>query len=292
MPCYDGCNNTTNAQNGALTCTGALKARIGTCTHPTDCAGVSYPVGHYVRINEYPTKGVGNYVYAYYADNCADNVSEVGLLGAEQCQLKRGISVILKHQKESALFYGAVAKIDGIVPGTEIMFGYTDKEGKFWTLWSAGEKGGEIGVGSGEIELGGVEYTTGLVSKPIVMPDDKVFGAVIGAGNDAGTSIGVLFATLPGATPETMQKIGVYGSPVYNAGDTTVAMGAMFTVRDSAGANIAGTSTVLGYASATVRRAAIFNGRIELGIDGRITRDAAAVGELYLEGETLKVRIS
>ena len=293
MPCSDNCGNTaTKPSSNCITCSGALKALVGTCQHGTNCAGVSYPVGHFVRVNEFPTKGVGNYVYAYKAMSCADKVSEVGILGAEQCRLLRGISVIIKEQPESALFYGAVATANGIVEGTEIKLGYTDADGKYWTLWSKGTEGGEIGWTSGEFDISGVLYTTGIAAQPVAMPDNGVVGSVIGAGNDAGTSMGILFATLPGATPTTYVKIGVYGSPVYNADDTTAANGIMAAIRDANGANIAGTTAILGYADATTRRAAMFNGRVFLGADARISRDSAAIGEIYLDGETLKVRIS
>lgn len=293
MPCVDGCGDArVGAGSGYTVCSGALKAMIGTCHHPTDCAGVNYPVGHFVRVNDYPSKGIGNYVYAYYADNCADKLSEVGLLGAEQCQLKRGVSVQLKQMNDSALFYGAVVTANGVVPGSEIKIGYTDPDGRYWTMWSAGTDGGATGFSTGEFDLNGLLYTAGIAAAPTVMPDNGIYGSVIGAGNDNGTSVGILYATTPGSAPDRYNKIAVYGSAVYDPSDTDSAIGGYFGIRDPNGLNVAGTQTVLGYAVGNVRRAAMFDGRISISSAGQISRTDALVGEVYLDGETLKVRLS
>ena len=294
MPCINVCESATEATKtgNVYTCNGSMKAQIGKCQYPTACRDSYYPVGHYVKVNEFPSKGVGNYVYAYEAMNCADKISEVGILGAEQCQLKRGISVTMKQMPDSAMFYGRVANAIGTVPGTEIKIGYTDDEGKFWTLWSEGVDGGASVLGTGDYDLNGVVYSTGIASKPSTMPASGIYGSIIGSGNDQGTSVGILFSTLPTGTAGVYTKIGVYGAPCYGVQDTAEAYGGMFVVRNSAGVNIDGTMAVLGMKVGNIIRAASFQGRVHIGTLGLISRDQAGLGEVYVDGETLKVRLT
>ena len=293
MPCVNACGSAEPAPTGVRqTCNGAMKALIGTCEYQSYNCGTSYPVGHFVRVNEFPSKGVGNYVFAYEALNCADKLSEVGILGAEQCRLRRGVSVKMKQMDDSELFYGCVVNALGVVPGTEIKIGYTDKEGKYWTLWSEGVDGGASVLGTGDYDLNGVVYSTGLASRPESMPDSGIYGSVIGSGNDSGTSVGILYSTLPTGVAGVYKKIGVYGAPCYSTQDTAEAYGGMFAVRDSAGANIDGTMAVLGMKVGDVVRAAYFNGRINISSLGLLARDQVSIGDVYVEGETLKVRMS
>ena len=297
MPCPSSCNDTNKTNNTPLTCSGEFKGLIGTCSMPRRC-NVHYPVGHFVNVYDFPTKGVGEYVFAYQAVSCADGFSEVGLLGAEQCVTKVGVYASIKKQKGASLFEGSYVNALGEVPDTKVRLGYYDEDDKFWALWSTGDikfvstsvSNSITSLQTGEVDINGLDYATGLVVKPQKMPDNNIFGSVIGAGNDAGTSFGVLYLTVP-VDPTHFTKIGVYGGSCFDT-STTTAIGGLFVARDNAGLNIPGTSASFGIFDGTTARAADFDGVIHISSKGLKTRGEVAIGDVYLEGENLKVRVS
>ena len=296
MPCPSSC--TDSKPNAApLTCGGELKGIVGTCSMPRRC-NVSYPVGHFVNVYDFPTKGVGEYVFAYQAVSCADGFSEAGLLGAEQCVVKVGVYSSLKKQIGASLFEGQFVNALGEVPDTKVRLGYYDADDKFWALWSTGDikfvstsvSNAVTAIQTGEIDLNGKPYAAGISAQPQQMPDNNVFGSVIGAGNDPGTSFGVLYLTVP-VTSSTYLKIGVYGGPCLG-NDTVSVTGGMFVARDSSGVDVPGTMASLGFSDGTTARAAIFDGIIRLTARGLKSRAEVAIGDIYVDGETLKVRVS
>lgn len=296
MPCPSSCAD-NQQKPSLLTCNGEFKGIIGTCSMPRRC-GTSFPVGHFVNVHDFPTKGVGEYVFAYQAVSCADGFSEVGLLGAEQCVIKVGVFSSLKKQTGASLFEGSFVNALGEVPDTKVRLGYYDTDDKFWALWSTGDikftstsvSNAITAIRTGEIELNGKAYAAGVIAQPQQMPDNNVFGSVIGAGNDLGTSFGVLYLTVP-VTNSTYLKIGVYGGPCLGA-DTVSVTGGMFVARDSSGLDVPGTMASLGYSDGTISRAAIFDGIVRLTARGLKSRAEVAIGDVYVEGENLKVRIS
>lgn len=296
MPCPSSCTE-TKANSSSLTCNGELKGIVGTCSMPRRC-NVQYPVGHFVNVYDFPTKGVGEYVFAYQAVSCADGFSEVGLLGAEQCVIKVGVFSSLKKQTGASLFEGSFVNALGEVPDTKVRLGYYDEDDKFWALWSQGDikfvstslNNSITAIQTGEIAINGMDYAAGIIAQPQKMPENNVFGSVIGAGKDAGTSFGVLYLTVP-VTSSTYTKIGVYGGSCLGD-DTVSAVGGMFVARDETGATIPGTTASLGFSDGTTSRAAIFDGVIRISSNGWKARANVAIGDVYLDGETLKVRVS
>mgnify|MGYP003615975339 CR=1 FL=1 len=296
MPCPSSCTD-NKTSTAPLTCNGELKGIVGTCSMPRRC-NVNYPVGHFVNVYDFPTKGVGEYVFAYQAVSCADGFSEVGLLGAEQCVIKVGVFSSLKKQTGASLFEGSFVNALGEVPDTKVRLGYYDEDDKFWALWSQGDikfvstsiSNSITAIQTGEITINGTDYAAGIIAQPQKTPDNNIFGSVIGAGNDPGTSIGALYLTIPVAGA-TFSKVGVYGGTCL--GDNVVSVaGGMFVARDETGTTIPGTTASLGYSNGTTSLAAIFDGGIRISPNGWKARANVAIGDVYLDGETLKVRIS
>lgn len=255
MPCSNACNGEREKPHGGkLTCNGLFKGMIGTCEIPTNCPGAVYPVGHFVKVHEFPSKGANQEVFAYQAISCADGVSKCGILGAIECEERIGFSAVLKNNAESCLFSGHYEDKAGIIEGTTVKVGYLDADKRFWALSMSG-------------------------------------GTQFKGNNDQDSSV-ILNSWLPGGSSAVVSKYGVASNMHIDPSNTEMAFGVLSKFWDKAGQPIPGTAVMLSTFIGGAYKAAIFDGIINIGVNGRKTRAEVGIGDVYLNGETLCVKLN